>query len=72
MYYTLTMIDGHPELVDHPTLDEAETFAREVAQEGEDCTVLQVLSVVPGEYVAPVSLEKLYGLEPGRDFPATL
>lgn len=72
MFYTLTMIDGHPELVDHETLADAELFAREVAEEGDDCTVLQVLSTMGAVEQPYQSLEEYYGVKAGVDFPATL
>ena len=71
MFYTLT-IDGRDQILEpHDTLVDAERFAQDVAADGQNCTVLQVLSTVEA-VEQPASLEEYYGLRPGVDFPATL
>lgn len=72
MYRTVSMLDGRPELVDHKTLADAERYARIVASEGDDCTVLQVLHAERAVEDNHQTLEEYYGLIPGRDFPASL
>lgn len=73
MYYTLTMIDGRDEFIKHPTLCEAQSFAKSAAQEGYACKILGVLSVVEAvEAVQSDDLTEFYSVRAGVDFPATL
>lgn len=72
MFYTLT-IDGRDQIFEpHNNLDDAERFARDVASNGFNCTVMQVLSVVEAVEQPYQNPAQLRGVIPGRDFPATL
>lgn len=70
-FYTMSIFDGCPEWESHATREEAEDFAREVAEEGHDCQVLQVISTQQGKESSG-SMEDILGLKAGVDFPATL
>lgn len=70
VFYTLTFDADERILEDHPTLDEAEAFAEDVAAEGCECALLRTVAVLPAK--PPKTPEEEYGLTPGADFPASL
>lgn len=70
MYCTMTDIDGYTETAFYSTLAAAEESAREIAGDGYRVQVLELLSTI--QPVAQPPLEVVYGVRPGRDFPATL
>lgn len=70
MYCTLTTIDGYTETAFYPTLAAAEEAAREMAEDGCTCQVLELLETI--QPAAQPPLEVVYGVRPGVDFPATL
>lgn len=70
MYCTMTIIDGYTETALYSTLAAAEEAARELAEDGCTCQVLELLSTIQPAPQPP--LEVAYGVRPGVDFPATL
>lgn len=72
MFYTFNT-NGQDQFIEpHETLADAEKFAKEVADEGSDCRILKLLSVVEAVEQPYQSLEEYYGVVPGRDFPGSL
>ncbi len=70
MFYAITIIDDRPELQSFDSYQEAANFARDVAADGQNCEVVQLVRLFPAGLLPPAG--ELYGVSAGVHYPATL